>query len=191
MPFVTAIPCPTGERRGAPLWLLVVASFLAGAALAAAAFVASWRHEASRGSDAIAQLSHVRATLRGVQADRSGLAEKLGTASLALRRAKTQSATLAHKEAAAKKQLAAANRALASLAVNARSARASGDALAANASTLADDVKALSAYLSQGGQLDPGYVQTQLAYLEKLAGRLRDGGPALSQQLAALERAAR
>ena len=182
-----------GRVRAAPTWLLLGAAFLAGVALASAAFVASWRHEASRGTAVQAQLDDTRAALRKLQGEKAGLARKLGSSSLALRRAKTQASDLARRQQAVAKRVRSLSGDLAVTTKHAQAARASGAALADAAATLAADVKGLSGYLSQTptSQLDPSYVEAQLAYLEQLAAKLRAGAPALAGEVAALERAAK
>ena len=186
----TQVEQPARPRRTAPPgWLLLGASFLAGVALASAAFVATWRHEAAQSTDAQAQLSDAQASLGIARARSAKLAKQLRSdeAALGQARARIAAAERGRKQTAA--QLGLVGRKLAAAPARLHGARSSGDALAATATTLANDVLGLSTYLSQTptAQLDPSYIATQLDYLKQLAAKLSAGAPALSSELASLE----
>jgi hypothetical protein len=150
-----------------PVWLLAVAAFVAGAAIAAAVFVTVWRHEARRSTTAQAQVSSRDAEIRVLRANGDGLARRLAADTLALRRLQARAAAAVKARDAARAQASGA-------AAAAKQARAEAASVRATAQTLASDLQGLSAYFSQtsAAAVDPSYVATQLAYLKKLASAL-------------------
>lgn len=149
------------------MWAVVVAAFVCGAAVSAAAFSIGWKHQAQRNTTAEAALVTATATVHSLRTQlastRASLtAERTHATSLAAdRRALDRTA------AKLRSELAAAKRASASLSASA--APLSGDL-----DRLTNELRALTSYVTQSpsGQLDAGYLQSQVAYVSKTANGL-------------------
>jgi len=174
-------PLAPAPRKRTPrvLWILVVSAFLCGGLLSAAGFSIGWKHEAQRGSSAESAL--VTATART-----HALSAQLASTRASLAAARAHSASLAsarrsleHLNASLRKSLAAAT--TAQTATAAAAAPLSGDFV-----RIANELHALGDYLDStpSGQLDAGYVQTQVTYLAKTVGALRSDLVALAAQAA-------
>ena len=184
-PFATA---SRSRPRMGPrqVWLFTALAFLCGGLVSAAAFSIGWKHQAQR--DTAARSALAAATARTHRLD-----EKFGTlqTSLAAARSATARATAAERALA----LAAAK-------VGTDAKAASGDApsissgaaaVTGTATRVASELKTLNSYLTTTptGQLDPGYISSQTAYLAQQLTRLEGDAGSLGTPLASLEAALR
>jgi len=146
MPAVTA--------RGA-VWALVLSAFLFGAAGASVLFVGVWRYEASRAKAADAELQEATQAI-------TETSDKLKKVQGQLAR---QRALVVKLGAAAKPIVAEAG----ALGAASQQVAAEGAALRDSAAGLTNAVAELGAYLEGTSlvELDPAYVESQLASLEK------------------------
>jgi len=157
------------------MWAVVLAAFLCGAAVSAAAFSIGWKHQAQKGTSAESALVAATASVHSLRtqlaAERSDLAAAHAGA-LAVRRSR---ATLHTALARLRTQLASAHQAL--VATSAQAAPLSG-ALA----RLTNELHALTSYVTStpSSQLDAGYLQAQVAYVSKTAAGLSSALAALA-----------
>jgi hypothetical protein len=154
---------PQSKRRTPRImWAVVLAAFICGAAVSAAAFSIGWKHQAQKNTTAesalVAATARTHALRTQLATERSALAaaHALNAHSATARRALNAAlAKLLGKTTAAEQKLAN---------VNVAAGRLSGDL-----DRLTNELHSLTAYVSTtpAAQLDAGYVQTQLAYLAK------------------------
>lgn len=189
-PFATASR-DRRRRRKLPrsAWLLTGLAFLCGGLVSAAGFSIGWRHQAQR--DSVAQSALSAATARTHR-----LEQKIGALSTSLGRARgaAKSADTAAKAATASEQALA--RAAASVGEEAAVSGGNGVAIASGAGSLgtgaariASELTTLDTYLTTTptGQLDPGYVASQTAYLARQLTRLQGNAGTLGTSVTALE----
>ena len=170
----TAVP---HSRRRTPriMWAVVLAAFVCGAALSAAAFSIGWKHQAQKGTSAESALVAATASvhsLRGqLSAERSDLAAAHAEARAVVRSRTALRATLAKLRG----ELVSAKQSIA--ATSAQAAPLSGDL-----GRLTNELRALTSYVTStpSGQLDAGYLQTQIAYVSKTAAGLSSALAALA-----------
>ena len=188
-PFATASLGRAGRRLPRSAWLLTGLAFLCGGLVSAAAFSIGWRHQAQRNTAAQSALAAANTRARKLERTISALRTSLGDARGA--------AASAHAAAAA---TAASGKALARAGANvAEEADASSgngaaissraDALTAAATRIAGELKTLDTYLTTTptGQLDPGYVASQTAYLAQQLSRLQGDAGALGNSVGSFE----
>ncbi len=188
-PFATASLGRAGRRLPRSAWLLTGLAFLCGGLVSAAAFSIGWRHQAQRNTAAQSALAAANTRARKLERTISALRTSLGEARGA--------AASAHAAAAA---TAASGKALARAGANvaeeadvssgngaAISSRA--DALTAAATRIAGELKTLDTYLTTtpAGQLDPGYVASQTAYLAQQLSRLQGDAGTLGNSVGSFE----
>lgn len=183
-PFATASRTRPAQRRPRPVWLITILAFLCGGLVSAAAFSIGWKHQAQR--DTAARSALAAATARTHRLD-----AKVGAlqTSLAKARAATARATAAERALA----LAAAKVAGDEKATDA-SPISSGAATVSDAATrIASELKTLNSYLTttSTGQLDPGYISSQTAYLAQQLTRLEGDASGLAAPVASFEAALR
>jgi hypothetical protein len=181
-PFATAGHGRRSRRTPRSVWVLTALAFLCGGLVSAAAFSIGWRHQAQRDTAA-------RTALAAATARTHRLAGRITAlqASLASARAAVASA------AAAEKALARAGKR-----VGADAKASGGDgasissgagALTAAASQIASELKTLGTYLTTTptAQLDPGYIASQAAYLDRQLTRLQGDAGSLGSSVTSLE----
>jgi hypothetical protein len=172
----------TAGSRPRSAWLLLGLAFLCGGLVSAAVFSIGWRHQAQRDTAARSALAAATARIHHL------------TASLATAR------QTAAREQGLAAQAAAAQRALARAAakVGARATATIGTAaslstgassLIGSASKIASELKSLETYLTTtpAGQIDPGYIASQTAYLSQQLARLQSDGEHLGNSVASFE----
>jgi hypothetical protein len=171
-PFATATPRRRGRRLPRSAWLLTGVAFLSGGLVSAAGFSIGWRHQAQRDTAARTALAAATARVHALE-----------------------SSLRAARNAAAREQRAAATAGAAERALVGAGARVADDASASNgaagsissgagsltaaAGRIASELKTLDTYLTTTppGQLDPGYISSQAAYLAQQLTRLqKDAG---------------
>jgi septal ring factor EnvC (AmiA/AmiB activator) len=184
-PFATA---SRGRPRKGPrqVWLFTALAFLCGGLVSAAAFSIGWKHQAQRDTAARSALAAATAQTHRLDKKVSALQTSLAAARNATARATAAEQALA---------LAAAK-------VGADAKVASGDTpsissgaatVTGTATRVASELKTLSSYLTTTptGQLDPGYISSQTAYLAQQLTRLEGDAGSLGTPLASLEAALR
>ena len=173
--FATATRGRRARKPARSLWLLAGLAFLCGGLVSAAAFSIGWRHQAQRNTAAQAALVAANAHMQRLEQRAAALRSSLGRARGAAARNHASAAA-----AAASEQALA--RAAASVAEEATVAGGDGAAASSGTGTLgtaaariASDLKTLNTYLATTptGQLDPGYIANQTAYLARQLSRLQ------------------
>jgi hypothetical protein len=188
-PFATAARSRPRRKSSRSLWLLTGLAFLCGGLVSAAAFSIGWRHQAQR--DTAAQAALAAANLHAQRLDQriSALRTSLGAARSAA--ARDRASTTA---AAASEQ--ALVRAAAAVAEEATVADGNGPAVSTGAGSLgtvagriSSELKTLDTYLTTTptGQLDPGYIASQTAYLARQLTRLQGDAGTLGTSVTSLQ----
>ena len=188
-PFATATRSRRGRKQPRPVWLLTGLAFLCGGLVSAAAFSVGWRHQAQR--DTAAQTALAAANVRAQR-----LEQRLTALRASLGRARGAAARDRASATAAAASEQALVRAAGSVAEEATVASGNGVAVSAGAGSLAtasarivSELKTLDTYLTTtpAGQLDPGYVASQTAYLSRQLTRLQGDAGALGTSVTSLE----
>jgi hypothetical protein len=185
-PFVIA-SAATGRRRlPRSAWLLTGLAFLCGGLVSAAGFSIGWRHQAQRDTAA-------RTALAAATARTHRLEQKIGTLDGSLQKARASAAAatasehaLAERGAEVGAEAAASNRSAASVSSGAAS-------LGGSAARIASELKTLETYLTTtpAGQLDPGYIASQTAFLDQRLTRLEDDAGSLGRSVTSFRAALR
>jgi chromosome segregation ATPase len=173
---------PTRRKSPRSAWLLMGLAFVCGGLISAAAFSIGWRNQSQRNTAAETELAAATARTHALQ-HRIALLQ----ASLSDSRSKA-AAAVASEQALAR--ASARVGAEADAAGTAASSVSSGaGTLTASTSRIASELKTLETYLTStpAGQLDPGYIASQTAYLSRQLARLQAAGGALDSSIASLE----
>lgn len=188
-PFATASQSRRSRKAPRSAWLLMGLAFLCGGLVSAAVFSIGWRHQAQR--DTAAQAALAAATARA-----SKFEHRIGTLRNSLGEAHGAAAS-AHAAAAAataaEKALARAGANVAEKATvaggNSTAVASGAGALTAAATRIASELKTLDTYLTTtpSGQLDPGYVASQTAYLAQQLSRLQGDAGTLGSSVTSLQ----
>ena len=180
-PFATAGQTRP-RRRARPVWLLVALAFLCGGLVSAAAFSIGWKHQAQRDTAARSALAAATARVHRLDEKVGALQTSVTTARAATRRATAaeRALTLAAGMVAYDAKAAGSE----TPAVTSGSATVTG-----TASRVASELKTLNGYLTNTptGQLDPGYISSQTAYLARQLTRLEADAGSLATPVASLE----
>ena len=184
--FADAIPVRRGRKTARSVWLLTGLAFLCGGLVSAAVFSIGWRHQAQRDTAARSALAsataHVRALERRTTSLQASLASARRTAAqaVAAERALSRAATKVGGAADASSNDAA-------------SVSSGAGSVTASAARIASELKTLDTYLTTTptGQLDPGYVTSQISYLSRQLARLRADAGSLGTSVASLQAALR
>ncbi|HEX4324634.1 MAG TPA: hypothetical protein VHZ77_08395 [Gaiellaceae bacterium] len=183
-PFATASQSRRGRRLPRPMWLLTGLAFLCGGLVSAAVFSIGWRHQAQRDTAA-------RSALAASTARTHRLEQTVGALQTSLAAARSTTAR-AH---AAEKALAQAG---AKVSTDATASSGAADTIAsgagavtATATRIASELKTLDSYFTTtpAGQLDPGYISSQTAYLAQQLTRLEGDAGSLGNPVASFEAA--
>jgi hypothetical protein len=142
--------------------VLVAAAFASGALLSAAGFSVGWRHQAQRDSSARAALATETARNQTLRATLTDTRTKLAAARQAQASAAAAARTVSHEASALATDVVATGRSADSISLGA-------SAVGGGIGRLASELRTLSSYLTStpAGQLDPGYISAQAAYLSK------------------------
>ena len=163
-------------------WVLTALAFLCGGLVSAAAFSIGWRHQAQRDTAARTALAAATARRHRLEGRITALQTSLSSA-----RAAAASAT------AAEKALARAGTRVGADATASRGDGASissgAGVLTTAASHIASELKTLDTYLTTTptAQLDPGYIASQTAYLDRQLTRLQGDAGSLGSSVTSLE----
>ena len=181
-PFATASPSRRGRRMPRSAWVLTALAFLCGGLVSAAAFSIGWRHQAQRDTAARTALAAATARTHRLESRITALQTSLGSA-----RAAAAAATAAEKALA---------RAGTQVGVDATASSGDGASISSGASAmtgaatrLASELKTLDTYLTTTptAQLDPGYIASQAAYLDRQLTRLQGDAGSLGSSVASFE----
>ena len=193
------VPVPAehgATRRARPPrtpWLLAGAAFAAGVLLTAILFSAGWRHQAQHGSAADAALAAATARARTLHSSLTAAraAEARTRQQLAAARKATAAATGAARSVS--RQASGLATELVAVGKSADSVSSGSATIGANVDKLAGELKTLASYLTTTppGQLDPGYVATQTAYLTKQLDELKATRSDLASAVADFDSAAK
>ena len=192
-PFATQSRSERRHRPPRSAWLLTGLAFLCGGLVSAAAFSIGWRHQAQR--DTAAQSALAAASTRAHR-----LEQRIG----ALQTSLDQAQAAAARDHASATAAAAAEQSLArsgakvgdestALSGTAASISAGAGSLTAAATRIGSELKTLDTYLTTtpAGQLDPGYIASQTAYLAQQLTRLQGDAGALGNSVTSFETALR
>jgi len=187
--FATASLGRAGRRLPRSAWLLTGLAFLCGGLVSAAAFSIGWRHQAQRNTAAQSALAAANTRARKLERTISALRTSLGEARGAAASARAAAAATA----ASGKALARAGANVAEEADvssgNGAAISSRAGALTAAATRIAGELKTLDTYLTTTptGQLDPGYIASQTAYLAQQLSRLQGDAGALGNSVGSFE----
>ena len=188
-PFATASLGRAGRRVPRSAWLLTGLAFLCGGLVSAAAFSIGWRHQAQRNTASQSALAAANARAQKLERTISALRTSLGEARGAAASARAAAAaTAASGKALARAGANVAEEADASSG-NGAAISSRADALTAAATRIAGELKTLDTYLTTTptGQLDPGYIASQTAYLAQQLSRLQGDAGALGNSVGSFE----
>jgi hypothetical protein len=181
-PFAHATRRSGRRRLPRAAWLLVGLAFVCGGLVSAAGFSIGWRHQAQR--DTAARTALAAATARA-----NRLSASLATAHRTVARERRLEA----RAAAAERALVAAATQVGGEATASSGAAASissrAGSLTSRATRVASELKTLETYLTTTpqGQLDPGYIASQTAYLARQLTKLQTDGGDLGDSVASFE----
>ena len=185
-PFATASRRPRRRKLPRPMWVLAGLAFLCGGLVSAAVFSIGWRHQAQRDTAARSALAAATARTHRLEEKVGGLQTSLASARSTTARARAAEHALA--------------RAGATVGRDATATSGTADAIASGAGTvtsaatrIASELKTLDTYLTTTptGQLDPGYISSQTAYLAQQLTRLEGDAGSLGNPVASFEAAVR
>ena len=150
------------SRTPRVMWMVVVAAFVCGAALSAAAFSIGWKHQAQKNTTAEAALVAATATVHSLRV-------QLATERSDLAAANTNALQLRSSEKGLRASLAKLHTQLAGARRSAAATSAAAAPLAADVTRMTNELRALSSYVTQtpSSQLDAGYLQAQIGYVSK------------------------
>ena len=185
-PFATATPRGRGRRLPRSAWLLMGLAFLCGGLVSAAGFSIGWRHQAQRDTAARTALAAATARTRGLEERVTALRASLGRQQAAA----TTATTAEHAVVVAAAKVAAEATASSGTAGSVSSGVGS---LTASAGRIASELKTLDSYLTTtpAGQLDPGYISSQAAYLAQQLKRRHTNAGNLGDSVTSFEAAVR
>lgn len=181
-PFATASYDRRSRKLPRSAWLLMALAFICGGLVSAAAFSIGWRHQAQR--DTAARSALAAATARTHRLERRIAALQ---ASLVGARSAAASATAAEKALARAGTRVGADATATS--GSATSISAGAGSLTAAATRIGNELKTLDTYLTTTptGQLDPGYIASQTAYVARQLARLQSEAGGLGGSIVRFE----
>jgi cytoskeletal protein RodZ len=185
-PFATASHGARRRKLPRSAWLLTGLAFLCGGLVSAAAFSIGWRHQAQRDTAARTALAAATARTHKLEQKVATLQDSLATARASAAAASASEHALAQAGARVGAQAAASSRSAGSLSSGAGS-------LNASATRIGSELKTLETYLTTtpAGQLDPGYIESQTAFLDQRLTRLEDDAGSLGGSVASFRTALR
>ena len=185
-PYATAARHTGRRRQPRSAWLLTGLAFLCGGLVSAAVFSIGWRHQAQRDTAARSALAAATARVHALEQRTRTLRASLASARSTATAAEASEQALASAGARVGAEATAASGSAASLSSGAGS-------LNASATRIASELKTLDTYLTTTpeGQLDPGYVTSQTAYLSRKLARLQGDAGNLGSSVTRFEAALR
>lgn len=154
--------------------------------MSAAAFSIGWRNQSQRNTAAETALAAATARTHALEGRVALLQASLSDARSKAASATASEQSMAHSAVRIGSEAAASSNAAASVSSGAST-------LTASAARIGSELKTLETYLTTtpAGQLDPGYVSSQVAYLSRQLTRLQSTGGALDSSVASFESAVR
>jgi hypothetical protein len=192
-PFASATHSEGGRKLPRAAWLLTGLAFLCGGLVSAAAFSIGWRHQAQRDTAVQAALAAAATRTHTLETRLRALQASLDTT----RRTEARQHAAAVAAAASERAVVSAGAKVADDATASSGAAGSvssgAGSLTAAASRIASELKTLDTYLTTtpAGQLDPGYVASQAAYLSQQLTRLQSDAGSLGRSVTSFEVAVR
>lgn len=188
-PFATATRGRRGRKPSRPLWLLTGLAFLCGGLVSAAAFSIGWRHQAQRNTAAQTALAAANARAHRLEQRINELRTSLGRARGAAARDRASAKAAATAEQALVRAAASVSEDADVSGGNGAAVSTGAGSLATSSARIASELKTLDTYLetTPTGQLDPGYVASQTAYLSRQLARLQDTAGTLAASVASLQ----
>jgi hypothetical protein len=185
-PYATATHPSRRRRQPRSAWLLTGLAFLCGGLVSAAVFSVGWRHQAQRDTAARSALASATARSHALEQRTRTLRASLASARSTATLAEASEQTLASAGAKVGAQATAASG-------NAASLSSGVGSLTASASRIAGELKTLDTYLTTtpAGQLDPGYITSQTAYLSQKLTRLQGDAGDLDSSVSSFQAALR
>lgn len=185
-PFATTTHERRGRRTPRSTLLLTALAFICGGLVSAAAFSIGWRHQAQRDSAARTALATATAQTQRLEQRIVRLRTSLGGARATAASAIAAQHALARAGTQVGADATATSGSLASISSGAGS-------ITAAAARISSELKTLGTYLATtpAGQLDPGYITSQTAYLDRQLQRLQGDGGTLGSSIASLDAALR
>ena len=185
-PFATTTRQARRRRLPRSTWLLTGLAFLCGGLVSAAIFSIGWRHQAQRDTAARSALAAATAQVHVLQQRTRTLQASLASARSTTASVQAAEQALARTGAKVGDEATAASGTAASLSSGAGS-------LTASATRIASELKTLDTYLATtpAGQLDPGYIASQTAYLAQKLARLQGDAGDLGSSVSSFEAALR
>ena len=192
-PFPQAARSSTRPKLPRSAWLLTGLAFICGGLVSAAGFSIGWRHQAQRNTAAQAQLAAVTARTHALEQRARALQASLAAARGTAARAHAAAAAAAASEQALAATAAKVGDEASASSVPAASVSSGAGSLTGSATRIASELKTLESYLTTtpAGQLDPGYIASQTAYLSQQLTRLQAAGGNLGDSVASFEAAVR
>jgi hypothetical protein len=185
-PFAHAPPATKARRLQRSTMLLLALAFICGGLVSAAAFSIGWRHQAQHDTATQAALRRAEARTRTLERRTDALRTSLAAA----RRAEARAVAAGQALAAGGARVAAE---ATSSGNEASSISAGAGSVTASAARIASELKTLDTYLTTtpAGQLDPGYIASQAAYLTQQLTKLQTNAGSLDGSVTSFEAAAR
>jgi hypothetical protein len=168
------------------VWLLTGLAFICGGLVSAAVFSIGWRNQSQRNTAAETALAAETARTHALQSRVALLQASLADSRSRAAAAAASEQALGRAAARVGSEATASSSAAASVSADART-------LTGSTSRLASELKTLETYLTTtpAGQLDPGYIATQTAYLDRQLTKLESAGGGLDRAVAGFQAAAR
>jgi hypothetical protein len=192
-PFATASHHARGRRLPRSAWLLTGLAFLCGGLVSAAGFSIGWRHQAQRDTAAQSALAAANARTHRLEQKVGALVSSLGAAQAAAARARAAATAAAASEQSLARAGAKVGNETTAVSGTAASISSGAGALTAAATRIGSELKTLDTYLTTTptGQLDPGYIASQTAYLAQQLKRLQGDAGVLGNSVSSFEDALR
>lgn len=174
-PFATAARGRRAKNPRRPVWLLAGLAFLCGGLVSAAGFSIGWRHQAQHDSATQSALAAATARTHRLEQKITALSTSLGGARGAARNARTAEAAAVASEQALTRRAAKVGEEATVTGSDGAAISSGAGSLGTAAGPIAGELKTLDTYLATTptGQLDPGYVSSQTAYLARQLTRLQ------------------
>jgi hypothetical protein len=191
--FATAAPVRRARKPARPIWLLAGLAFLCGGLVSAAAFSIGWRHQAQHDSATQSALAAATARTHRLEQRIGALTTLLSGARGAAGNARaTETAAVASEQSLARAAAKVGGEATVSGGDGTAISSGAGS-LATSAGRIAGELKTLDTYLATTptGQVDPGYVASQTAYLARQLTRLQGDAGILGTSVTSLKTALR
>jgi len=185
-PLAHTIPRPGRRKLPRSAWLLIGLAFVCGGLVSAAGFSIGWRHQAQRNTAAETALTSATARIHVLQAS-------LGKARLAAAREHEAATTAAVSEQVLVGAAAKVSSGVTASSDAAAHVSSAAGSLTGSAARIASELKTFETYLTStpSGQLDPGYIASQTAYLTRQLTKLQASGGVLGDSVASFDAAAR